>query len=196
MSGIVASIVDPVVGAHAILNASNPDLGLGSGVSGAIREACGGAAFQQEVRARLEEEFDAPLELDDCLSTGAGTADAFQWVLHVAAVNYRVRDPETGGSSGPERVFRCTRAALSEAGYLAEQHGLVGELVLAVPLLGAGHGGLSEVASADAMMRALRTSADDTAVAEVRFAVLKPETLRLLSQAAERHQLPWSRSTS
>ncbi len=44
----LGSITDSAVGAHAVVNASNPELALGSGVSGAIRTACGGAAFQKE----------------------------------------------------------------------------------------------------------------------------------------------------
>ena len=185
----VGSIVD-AVGAHAIVNASNPSLGLGSGVSGAIREACGGAAFQAEVRRVHEEEYDEPLEADDCLVTGAGTAAAFRWVLHVAAVDYRSRDPETGGSSGPTRIRRCTRAALDEAVRLADENGLVGEMNVAFPLLGAGHGGLGEVASAAAMMEAI-AAADDArrALREIRFAVLQERLARLVENAAERFGL-------
>jgi O-acetyl-ADP-ribose deacetylase (regulator of RNase III) len=104
LSVYTGSLVDPAIGAHAVVNASNPSVALGSGVSGALREACGGTAFQQELRDRLEEDFDAELEPDDCLVTSAGTSTAFRWVLHVPAVDYRKRDPETGGPSGPRRV--------------------------------------------------------------------------------------------
>ena len=45
VSAFVGTIVAPALGAHAIVNASNPELGLGSGVSGAIRETCGGSAW-------------------------------------------------------------------------------------------------------------------------------------------------------
>lgn len=106
------SLVDPAIGAHAVVNASNPSVALGSGVSGALREACGGTAFQQELRERLEENFDAELEPDDCLVTSAGTSTAFRWVLHVPAVDYRRRDPETGGPSGPRRVRACVRSSM------------------------------------------------------------------------------------
>lgn len=190
-----ASITDPTLRAHAIVNASNPDVGLGSGVSGAIREACGGSDFQREVRERLVDEFDAPLEVDDCLWTGSGTSKAFRWVLHVPAVNYRVADPETGGPSGPTRVFRCTRAAISEAEHLAREHGLAGKFVLAVPLLGAGHGGLGEVASADAMMSAVAQAAlEGTPVGEVRFAVMQERLCKLVIQAADKHGMACERA--
>ncbi|MEQ8894458.1 MAG: macro domain-containing protein, partial [Sandaracinaceae bacterium] len=115
LSTFVGSLVDQALGAHAIVNASNPHVGLGSGVSGAIRAACGGAAFQTEVRRAWEDAFDEPLEAGDCLVTGAGTARAFRWVLHVPAVDYTARDPETGGSSGPARIQACAAAALEEA---------------------------------------------------------------------------------
>lgn len=182
LSVFVGSLVDPALGAHAIVNASNPHLGLGSGVSGAIREACGGAAFQAEVRRAWEEQLDEPLEAEDCVVTGAGRATAFRWVLHVAAVDYTRRDPETGGSSGPTRVKACTKAALEEAAHLARAHAL--PMVVAFPLLGAGHGGLGEVASAAAMMEVFATA--PAALAEVRVAVLEERHARLVAHAAER----------
>jgi O-acetyl-ADP-ribose deacetylase (regulator of RNase III) len=184
----VGSIVDPALGAHAILNAANPEVALGSGVSGAIRAECGGAAYQREVREAWIEQFDEPLGPDDCVVTGAGTSTAFRWVLHVPAVDYRKPDPETGRPSGPARVRACTSAALREAARLAHEHGLEGQFVLAVALLGAGHGGLGEVASADAMMGALRDARDvHSVLAEVRFVVLSDTLERLVRHAAEKH---------
>ncbi|GAB5545384.1 MAG: hypothetical protein SangKO_051440 [Sandaracinaceae bacterium] len=187
LSTFVGSLVDQALDAHAIVNASNPHVGLGSGVSGAIRAACGGAAFQTEVRRAWEDAFDEPLEAGDCLVTGAGTARAFRWVLHVPAVDYTARDPETGGSSGPARTQACAAAALEEAGALAEAQGLVGRFVLGFPLLGAGHGGLGEVASAAAMMRAFVDA--PVGVGEVRVAVLEERLARLVEHAAERFGL-------
>lgn len=188
----VGSLVDEALGAHAIVNASNPSLGLGSGFSGAIREACGGTAFQAEVRRAWEDEFDEPLEVGDCVVTSSGISTAFRWVLHVPAVDYKKRDRETGGSSGPSRVRGCTTAALNEAVLLAQQHELVGQMVVGVPLLGAGHGGLGAVASAAAMMEAI--SANEQArevLASVRFAVLEEPLARLVENAASRFSLPY-----
>ncbi len=115
VSAFVGSIVDATLGADAIVNASNPHVALGSGVSGAIADACGGVEYQHEVRSVCEDEFDEPLEAGDCLVTGAGSATGFQHVLHVPAVDYTKRDPETGASSGPTRVAHCVRAFLTEA---------------------------------------------------------------------------------
>lgn len=189
VDAFVGSIVDPRLGAHAILNASNPALGLGSGVSGAIRDACG-PDFQAEVRRRWAEELEEPLEAEDCLVTGAGTATAFRWVLHVAAVDYMKREPETGGVSGPSRVRSCMRAALDEASELARANELEGALILGAPLLGASHGGLGEVVSLAAMMEAIAERLEGSAIARIRFAVLDARTARLVASAAERYGVP------
>ena len=193
------SITDAAIGAHAVVNASNPAVALGSGVSAAIREACGGTAFQKEVRARLEGEFDAELEPEDCLVTSAGTCTAFRWVLHVPAVNYRVRDTETGGSTGPRRVATCMSAALSEARSLAAENDLTGRFVLAAPLLGAGHGGLGAVTSLDAMLsgaqqhlKQLSPEAWST-LAKLVVVVLEPSDARLVELAAARHGVRFER---
>lgn len=189
------SIVDAAVGAHAVINASNPVVALGSGVSAALREACGGNAFQRQVRERLEEEFDADLAVDECLVTSAGSCTAFRWVLHVPAVDYRKPDPETGGPTGSRRVAACTRSALEEAVSLASENGLAGQFVLAAPLLGAGAGGLGAVASLDAMMASIREhlsgSATDhrSVLAKLVFVVLQASDARLVELAATKHGL-------
>lgn len=198
LSVYIGSLVEAEVGAHAIVNASNPSVALGTGVSAAIREACGGSAYQKEIRERLEEEFDAELEADDCLVTSGGTSEAFRWVLHVPAVDYRKRDPETGGPTGPGRVRSCVRAFLEEAATLATENELAGKLVVATPLLGAGAGGLGVVASLDAMMGAvrdhLRASPDAReAIAELVFVVLNPEDARVVEQGAAKHGFPIAR---
>ena len=192
VSAFHGSLVDPELGAQAIVNASNPHIGLGSGVSGAIREACGGHAFQREVRSRWEEDFEQPLESDDCLVTGAGTASWLRWVLHVAAVDYKHPDPRTGGPTGPRRVRQCFSAAIEEARFLAREHDLIGRLVLGTPLIGAGHGGLGEVVSLDSMMAALREvlEKEHDEMSEVRFAVMAPHLVTLVHRAAEKHGVP------
>ena len=186
----LGSITDSGVGAHAVVNASNPEVALGSGVSGAIRTACGGAAFQKEVRERLMEGFGGSLEPDDCLVTSAGCATSFRWVLHVAAVNYRKADPETGGVSGPLRIETCFRAALDAAESVASQEGLQGSFVLATPLLGAGHGGLGPVIVAEVMIGTVRRFIAEIgqgrSIAELVFAVMTENDRRLIRLAGER----------
>ena len=190
VSTFVGSIVDPALGADAIVNASNPQVALGSGVSGAIREACGAHTFQQVVRDRWAEEFDEPLRPGDCLVTNAGSATGFRWVLHVPAVDYRVRDPETGGPSGPSRVTACVESLLAEVVELAGSApwSIGRPFVLGLPLLGAGAGGLGEVASIRAMLRGLdrwdAASAPESLVLDLRFAVLSDHTAELVRGAA------------
>ncbi|MCY1083267.1 macro domain-containing protein [Archangium lansingense] len=198
IAAFTGSLVDSRVGAHAIINAANPDVGLGSGVSGALREACGGAAFQREVRERLEEEYGEPLQPGDCLVTGPGASIAFRWVLHVPSVDYRRTDAETGGSTGPSRVRACFRSALEESVALAREHGLSGQFVLATPLLGAGHGGLGSIVALDVLMGTLRDylhecpTEEREVLARVVFAVLTPEEARLVALAAGKQGLSFA----
>ncbi len=191
------SIIESAIGAHAVVNASNPSVVLGSGISGALREACGGFAFQREIREALAEEFGEKLKPEDCLVTGSGTCSAFRWVLHVPSVDYDRPDPETGGPTGPRRVTACARAALLHAVELARSEGLSGAFVLATPLLGAGAGGLGAVGSADAMMEGFREATSEMpgdqaeVIARVVFAVLQPEHARVVALAAAKHGLPF-----
>ncbi len=173
----VGSLVAPELGCDAIVNASNPHVALGSGVSGAIAAACG-PGFQRVVRTAWEDEFDEPLTPDDCLVTGAGSATSFRWVLHVPSVDYTKRDPETGGSTGPDRIRRCVRAALAEARHVE------GLRSLAFPLLGAGHGGLGEVIAARVLMEAF-AEATKTAqgLPDLVLAVLDERSARLAAHA-------------
>ena len=200
LSGFLGSIVDPAIGAHVIVNASNSAVGLGSGVSGAIRKACGGAAYQAEVRERLEEDFDAELDACDCLVTGPGTSSAFRWVLHVPAVDFRRPDPDTGGPTGAHRIRDCTLAFLDAAAALAHDNGLGGKLVVAAPLLGAGVGGLGPVVSLDVMCEAIATWLKDNpgereSIAQIVLAVLRPDEERLVGLAARKHGLALSTAT-
>ena len=190
----VGSLTDPELGADALVNASNPEVALGSGVSAAIREACGGLAYQRAIRETLEDEFGEPLEADDCLVTDAGEAKAFRHVLHVPAVDCRRRGAD-GAITNADRVARCTRAAVAAADELAEGAASASEgapsseskasFVLAMPLLGAGVGGLGEVRSAEVMLSEI-AQRPPRFVSVVRFAVLREEHARLVRHAAER----------
>jgi O-acetyl-ADP-ribose deacetylase (regulator of RNase III) len=152
----VASIIAPALGAHAIVNPSNPRLLLDTGAGTAIREVCGGDAYQQLVWEARDQMFGAPLESGDCLVTDSCGAAAFRWVLHVPAIDRDREDPETGGVTGPTRVCDCTFAFLDHAADLSLREGLGGKLVVASPLLGAGERGLVAADSARAMTAALR----------------------------------------
>lgn len=71
-----------------LVNASNTNGQLGSGVSAAIRGACG-PGFQQTITQALEATFHGPMEPGEVLITGAGSHPRAQWVAHVAVMDYR-----------------------------------------------------------------------------------------------------------
>jgi O-acetyl-ADP-ribose deacetylase (regulator of RNase III) len=76
-------------GASALLvNASNTNANLGSGVSGAIRAACG-AGYQQHIHDELQARKGGPMEQGDVLVTDAGTHPTARYVAHVAVMDYR-----------------------------------------------------------------------------------------------------------
>jgi O-acetyl-ADP-ribose deacetylase len=71
-----------------LVNASNTNAALGSGVSGAIRRACG-PGFQEHILAALRETYGGPMEPGDVLVTDAGAHPTAKWVAHVAVMDYR-----------------------------------------------------------------------------------------------------------
>ncbi len=71
-----------------LVNASNTNAQLGSGVSGAIREACG-PGFQKVLEAALLEAFGGPMAPGEVLMTHAGHHPTAKWVAHVAVMDYR-----------------------------------------------------------------------------------------------------------
>lgn len=106
------------------------------------------------------------------------------------AVDYRERDPETGGLAVPRRVRSWVHAFLDAAASLAIETALAGQFVLAMPLLGAVANKLGPVASLDTMMNRvhehLRGSSpkERDALAQIVFVVLRPEDARLVERAA------------
>lgn len=188
----VGSITDPALGVDAIVNASNPQVALGSGVSAAIRAACGGADYQDELRQALLAQVGKELGPGDCLVTGAGTSTAFRWVLHVPAVDYGHPDPETAGATGPSRIRSCTTQALEAARELHRGEGR--PVSLALPLLGAGAGGLGPATSAEALLGAVRAflerhGQEAVGIDRLVIAVLSSAEARLVEETAARFAL-------
>ena len=90
----------------AVVNASNPELGPGSGVNGAIRKAGGNAIARkcEEIRKHR-----GPLEGGEALHTTAGNMPA-DYVIHVAGPVYQ------DGNQGEEKHLRdCYANALKLA---------------------------------------------------------------------------------
>jgi O-acetyl-ADP-ribose deacetylase (regulator of RNase III) len=71
-----------------LINASNTNAQLGSGVSGAIRVACG-PGYQKVLDAALLEAFGGPMAPGEVLVTHAGNHPTAKWVAHVAVMDYR-----------------------------------------------------------------------------------------------------------
>jgi len=71
-----------------LVNASNTNAALGTGVSGAIRRACG-SGYQEHIVEALHERFGGPMEPGDVLITDAGAHPTAKWVAHVAVMDYR-----------------------------------------------------------------------------------------------------------
>jgi O-acetyl-ADP-ribose deacetylase (regulator of RNase III) len=170
-------------GCEVVVNASNPVAALGSGVSRAIFEECGGKVLQEEVRTKLGEEFGGTLGLGDCLVTSGGASTRLRHVLHVASVDYGAEGE--GPVTSAARVTKCTQAALERA---AELGTLDTPARLAFPLLAAGHGGLGAGTSLEAMvggMKAFFRKHPDAPIAAVIFAVPEVDKYELVKRGLE-----------
>ena len=117
-----------------LVNASNTNAALGSGVSGAIRHACG-AGYQEEIQSALRERFGGPMEPGRVLMTGAGTHPTARWVAHVAVMDYR--DGFKGSSFPTLDVIRLGCESL-----VAAIDALPERVTVAMVALGAGTGQL------------------------------------------------------
>lgn len=71
-----------------LINAGNTNAALGSGVSGAIRRACG-PQFQAQILEELKVKYGGPMAPGQVLITHAGTHRTAKWVAHVAVMDYR-----------------------------------------------------------------------------------------------------------
>ena len=134
-----------------LVNASNTNLQLGSGVSGAIRRACGGAAFQTALDELLEKRG-GPLEPGDVVITGAGAHRRARYIAHVAVMDYRAG---VSASSFPslERVKAGCEKLWAAIEALPE------DVSVAMVALGAGTGGLGLVDSVEVARRTLQAAA-------------------------------------
>jgi O-acetyl-ADP-ribose deacetylase len=71
-----------------LVNASNTQGALGSGVSGAIRRACG-PGFQAEIERAIAARFDGPMPPGEVIVTSAGAHPRARYIAHVAVMDYR-----------------------------------------------------------------------------------------------------------
>lgn len=132
----------------AIVNAANSALLLGSGVAGAIASR-GGPSIQRECDAH------GPIAVGSAALTGAGELPA-RFVIHAAGM-------PPGGQASEQSVRDAVRASLD----LAAREGLV---VVALPAIGAGVGGLSMQRCAEISIEQARAFAEaESPVEEIRF---------------------------
>lgn len=115
-----------------LVNASNTNCHLGTGVSGAIALSCG-KGYQGAIHEALDNAFGGPMEPGQTLITDAGAHPHARYVAHVAVMDYR---DGFKPSSYPtiERLEACYRS-LWEA-----IEGLEEKVTVAMVALGAGTG--------------------------------------------------------
>lgn len=121
--------------ARVLVNASNTNVQLGSGVSGAIRRACG-PGFQEHLVEALRARFGGPMAPGEVLVTDAGTHPTAKWVAHVAVMDYR--EGMHGGSFPDLARVRASCVKLWDA----LEHLEDTKLSVAMVALGTGTGGL------------------------------------------------------
>jgi O-acetyl-ADP-ribose deacetylase (regulator of RNase III) len=117
-----------------LVNASNTNVALGSGVSGAIRQACG-RGYQDHIAGALREAYGGPMDPGSVLVTDAGAHPRAKWVAHVAVMDYRAG---FGGGSFPtlDVIAKGTANLFRAIDTLAEP------VTVAMVALGAGTGQL------------------------------------------------------
>lgn len=117
-----------------LVNASNTNVSLGSGVSAAIRAACG-PGYQEHIAHALAATYGGPMEPGQVLVTDAGAHPRARWVAHAAVMDYR---EGFRGSSFPtlDTIRACAVNIVDAASSLPEP------VTLAWVALGAGTGQL------------------------------------------------------
>ena len=145
---------------EAIVNAANPDLTPGGGVSGAIHHAGGPEVTQAAAQIRKER---GPLPTGDVVITPGGKLPA-RWVIHTVGPVWQ------GGTHGePELLARAYRSCLK----LARTRGIRS---LAFPSISTGVYGYPVEEAARVALQTVRAylEAHPGAFSEVRFVLFSP----------------------
>lgn len=119
-----------------LVNASNTLAQLGTGVSAAIRQACG-KGYQEKVLAMLEHQFKGPMMPGQVLLTHAGTHPRAVWVAHVAVMDYR-----PGHEANSHPTIDTIRTGCERLWDVVETIPGAGTQSVAMVALGAGTGNL------------------------------------------------------
>lgn len=159
--------------ADALVNAANDRLMMGGGVAAALRSRGGIEIHEEAIRH-------APKPPGSVVRTGAGNLDA-RYVYHAVVIDYETR----GGTSEAD-----VRVAVLE---LLRRAGGDGVRTMAMPLFGAGVGGLRPEQSMLAILDAIEEGAHQpgatVAVTSLEIVVLDDDTFRAAA-AAFREYLP------
>jgi O-acetyl-ADP-ribose deacetylase (regulator of RNase III) len=149
-----------------LVNASNTNAQLGSGVSGAIRRACG-PHFQGQILEALQSRFGGPMAPGEVLLTLAGTHHTAKWVAHMAVMDYR---KGMGPHSYP--TLDTVRKGCARLWEVLETVPGTEPLSVAMVAAGAGTGDLTVAESARVAVETLKAHGQRTAssrIARVRF---------------------------
>jgi len=148
-----------------LVNASNTNAMLGTGVSGAIRRACG-RGYQKRLQEALQQRFGGAMEPGQVMITDAGAHPKARWIAHVAVMDYR--QGFTGGS--------YPTLAVLEAGCRNLWQAIEGigtrPLSVAMVALGAGTGNIGLRNSVEMACRTLKehlAANPDSALGDVTF---------------------------
>ena len=123
-----------------IVNASNTQLLLGSGVSMAFKRHCG-IGFEAEMQQKLSE-IDGGIRPGDVVATSSGEATNFRYALHAAVMNYDPGVRQRDKFPTLETIHMILENIEAYLSWYAAHHSPQMKLVL--PLLGCGVGGLDK----------------------------------------------------
>ena len=135
--------------ATVIVNSSNTDMALGSGVSDDIRNACGGTEFQKEL-SEIRENMEGKILQQGLVAISGGGTSRYRWIFHAAVMDFR----KSNATSYPV-VRSCMLNVLKAAEELIEEEDL-DEFSIGVPLFGSNVGRLTVDESCNAMCEAIK----------------------------------------
>lgn len=149
----------------------------------AIRQACGGVAFQQECREALEEHDDSTLPQGQVAVTTGGTSQ-YRWIFHAATMDFKKSNKTTYSA-----VRSCMLNSLRTAERVIEEEGL-DDITIGVPLFGSDTGGLSAEDSCNAICEAMKThfkNNRESLISQILIVNKKPDVCKSVKLILGRH---------
>lgn len=159
-----------------LVNASNTQLRLGSGVSAAIAASCG-AGFQARLTALLQERWPGGMEPGDVVITDAHSHAQASHVAHVAVMDYRER-ADARPRPDAARIERGCAELWRQIAALPRQ------VSVGMVALGAGTGGMGLRDSVSIACRALQRQLEDDAGGITRVVFVAYDQLEFVNTLA------------